>query len=132
MPHAMLAFKRSARRAALSRPRQLTEPFLVLGMHPREPLVGALPNFGVRVPEHGLPTGGVVDPPGQEVPIPQTNVGAKRRQGITFLALAQSASSGFARQLDLNARQGDWEIHGLGDVIVGAQAKCFDDVIAVR
>jgi hypothetical protein len=131
VPHAVLAFECRAGTAGLFPPQHVPELLQVLGVHPREPLAGARPDLGVQVPEHGLPAFRVINFPGSHVPIPQAIVGASRCQRIPFLASTQSAFRSAARQLAMNTRQRDREIHRLGDVIVGAQVEGLHHLIAV-
>ena len=69
---------------------------LVVGMNPFEPLPRTRADLVLRVAEHLLPAGREVDRVGAEIPVEDAVVGALDRQGIAFLAVAESVVGGLA------------------------------------
>ncbi len=76
--------------------RVCAESGFVVGMDPFEPLARARTDLELGVSEHLLPAGGKVDRVGAEIPVEDAVVGALDREGVAFLAVAESVVGGLA------------------------------------
>ena len=101
-------------------------------MQSLEPLVGLARNLAlVGQPSICFQRGEKKMTSVAQIPVPQTVVCAANRQRVALLALAERRLGLLPRQLRLDPRDRDGQVHGLGDVVVRAAVQGFDDVGAL-
>ena len=133
MQDPMLAFEVAARRSRDMRSARRARAPTSSWMDPREPLVGPTCRFPARrSPSIAFQRGDQYTSLRGEVPVPEAVVRAAHRERVALFALAQVVDRPLVRQVRLDARERDREVDRLGDVVVGAEPKRFDDVGALR
>ena len=113
------------------RPQCVGDLLAIVGVHAREPLVRPRADLRFLVADEGLPARRPMDLVGDQIPIPESVVGALHRERIAFFAFVEVFDGALVREVRPDPRQRDRKVDRFRDVVVRTQPEGFDDVGAV-